>query len=235
VFSQWAVLALESVLPPIKRALARADAEVPAITRIERKERTRQRLIEAALTLIGQGRGYTSLSLREITREAGVVPAAFYRHFRDLDELGLALVELAGVTLRRLLREARRDGIPLTDMLRGSVRIYMRFVEERSLVFRFVASERGGGSQVIRNAIRVEESHFASEMAQDMRTLGLLPGLSSSTLQMICGLVVTTMLNAASDILDVPKGQAMQEQEQVENFVRQLRVIFLGASRWRDR
>lgn len=220
-------------MPANKPSSTHSDAEAPS-TRVERKERTRQRLVEAALALIGQGRSYTSLSLREITREAGVVPAAFYRHFRDLDELGLALVEMGGVTLRRLLREARRDGIPPTDMLRGSVLIYKRFVEERSLVFRFIAGERGGGSQTIRNAIRSEESHFASEMAQDMRTLGTLPDLSSASLQMICGLVVTTMLNAASDILDVPAGQTRQEQEMVENFVRQLRVIFLGAGRWRD-
>lgn len=216
-----------------KRLLPREDEEAPA-SRIERKERTRQRLIDAALGLIGQGRSFTSLGLREITREAGVVPGAFYRHFRDLDELGLALVEMGGVTLRRLLREARRDGIPPTDMLRGSVRIYKRFVEERSLVFRFIAGERGGGSRTIRHAIRSEESHFASEMAQDLRTLGTLPDLSSAALQMICGLVVTTMLNAASDILDLPKAQPKQEQEMVDNFVRQLRLIFLGAKHWRD-
>ena len=213
--------------------LSRAESEGP-ISRTERKERTRQRLIDGALALIGRGRSYTSLSLREIAREAGVVPAAFYRHFRDLDELGLALVEMGGVTLRRLLREARRDGVPPTDMLRGSVLIYKRFVEERSLVFRFIAGERGGGSRVIREAIRTEESHFASEMAQDLRALGTLPDLSSSSLQMICGLVVTTMLNAASDILDLPQGRSRQETELVENFVRQLRLIFLGARHWRE-
>lgn len=203
-------------------------------TRLERKERTRLRLIDAALSLIGEGRGYSSLSLREISREAGVVPAAFYGHFRDLDELGLALVEMGGVTLRHLLREARRDGIPPTDMLRGSVLVYKRFVEERSLVFRFLASERGGGSRVLRQAIRTEESHFASEMAQDLRVLGTLPELSGATLQMICGLVVTTMLNAASEILDLPPNRPKQEHELVENFVRQLRLIFLGALRWRE-
>jgi TetR/AcrR family transcriptional regulator, fatty acid biosynthesis regulator len=209
------------------------ETETPS-TRVELKERTRQRLCEAALSLIGEGRGFTSLSLREITREAGVVPAAFYRHFPDLDQLGLALVEMGGVTLRRLLRDVRRDGIPPADMLRGSVLIYKRFVEERSLVFRFVASERGGGSPVIRNAIRNEETHFASEMAQDLRALGAFTDLSGTSLQMVCGLVVSTMLNAASDILDLPKGHTRQEQELVDNFVRQLRVIFIGARYWKS-
>lgn len=220
-------------MPLTKRASARTEAEAPT-TRAEQKERTRLRLVEAALVLIGQGRSFSSLSLREITRETGIVPAAFYRHFRDLDELGLALVEMGGVTLRRLLREARRDGIPPTHMLRGSVLIYKRFVEERSLVFRFIAGERGGGSRVIREAIRTEESHFAAEMAQDVRALGTLPDLSSATMQMICGLVVTTMLNAASDILDLPPRQPKREKELVDNFVRQLRVVFLGAARWRE-
>ncbi len=221
-------------MPPNKRASTRTQAEVPT-TRAEQKERTRLRLVEAALVLIGQGRSFSSLSLREITREAGIVPAAFYRHFRDLDELGLALVEMGGATLRRLLRDARRDGIPPTDMLRGSVLIYKRFVEERSLVFRFIAGERSGGSRVIRDAIRREESHFASEMVQDLRTLGTLPDLSTTTMQMICGLVVTTMLNAASDILDLPERQPKREKELVDNFVWQLRVVFLGAARWRER
>lgn len=216
-----------------KPATPRSESE-PHVSRSEQKERTRLRLVEAALALIGEGRGFSALSLREVAREAGVVPAAFYRHFRDLDELGLALVEMGGVTLRRLLREARRDGIPPTDMLRGSVLIYKRFVEDRPLVFRFIAGERGGGSRVIREAIRTEESHFASEMAQDLRSLGTLPDLSSAALQMICGLVVATMLNAASDILDLPAGRTQQEKELIENFVRQLRVIFLGAGRWRE-
>jgi AcrR family transcriptional regulator len=225
--------ALESPLSVSKQVVTRAETPASG-TRIEQKERTRQRICEAALSLIGQGRSYTSLSLREITREAGIVPAAFYRHFSDLDQLGLALVEMGGVTLRRLLREARRDGIPPTDMLRGSVLIYKRFVEERSLVFRFIAGERGGGSKAIRYAIRTEESHFASEMAQDMRAIGTLPDLSTPSLQMICGLVVTTMLNAASDILDLPKGQTRAEKEMVDNFVRQLRIIFIGAKHWRE-
>jgi AcrR family transcriptional regulator len=217
----------------IKRASARTETDAP-ITRVEQKERTRQRLVEAALALIGQGRSFSSLSLREIAREAGIVPAAFYRHFRDLDELGLALVDMGGAALRRLLREARRDGIPPTHMLRGSVLIYQRFVEERPLVFRFIAGERGGGSRLIRDAIRSEESHFAAEMAQDVRALGTLPDLSSATMQMICGLVVTTMLNAASDILDLPAHQPKRKKELVDNFVRQLRVVFLGAARWRE-
>lgn len=210
-------------------------AEPLLATRAERKERTRQTLMDAALALMGQGRSFTSLGLREITREAGVVPTSFYRHFRDMDELGLALVEEGSRTLRELLRNARQGGVPIEDIIRTSVRIYRQFVEVHRLHFLFIAGERNGGSPVIRAAIRREVARFTAEMAQDMRALGFRPDLPTATLEMVCGLVVTTMLNAATDILDLPANQPRVEQEMVENFVRQLRLVFLGASQWREK
>ncbi len=205
------------------------------VSRQDRKQRTRDSLMDAALTLMSQGRGFGSLSLREITREAGVVPTAFYRHFRDMDELGLALVEGSGLTLRRMLREARKAGVPTTDIIRSSVAIYKRYVEENPRYFLVSSRERLTGSPLMRYAIRAETNHFINEMAQDLRDLRLRPDLSMDSLRMVCGLVVNTMLNAASDILDLPAGQSQAEQELVDNFVRQLTLIFLGAGLWRER
>ncbi|MDZ7789288.1 MAG: HTH-type transcriptional repressor FabR [Xanthomonadales bacterium] len=216
-----------------KKKPARGSASTPATgKRSERKQRTREHLLDAALSLMEAGRGFSSLSLREITREAGVAPAAFYRHFSDLDELGLALVEACGLTLRRLLREVRRQELPPTQMLRSSVVTYKDYVKDNHRYFRFAAGARGGGSPSIRKAIRIEEAHFANEMAQDMRDLNMLPHLSMDMLQVMCGLVVTTMMNAASDILDLPAGNAQAEKEMTETFVMQLRLVFLGARSW---
>jgi AcrR family transcriptional regulator len=204
------------------------------LTREAQKRRTREALMEAALRLMSEGRSFTGLGLREVAREAGVVPTAFYRHFRDMDELGLALVEEGGTTLRRLLREARRDGMPASDVIRASVRIYQSYLAEHPREFLFVASERSGGSPVIRAAVRREVDHFANEMAQDLRELRYFPHLSLETLQMICGVVVKVMLSAVGDILDLPPGHSHAEQELLDTFVRQLRLIFLGAAAWRD-
>jgi TetR/AcrR family transcriptional regulator, fatty acid biosynthesis regulator len=221
--------------PRSRPRAAGADHAQPE-TRSEQKLRTRSHLMDAALRLmVDSGRSFSSLSLREVTREAGVVPAAFYRHFADLDQLGLALVEACGLTLRRLLREVRKQSLPPTQMLRTSVELYKDYVKSQRRHFMFAAGARGGGSAAIRKAIRIEESHFAHEMAQDMRDLNLLPQLPMDSLQLICGLVVTTMMNAATDILDLPAGQPRAEQELTENFVRQLRLIFLGARSWKAR
>ncbi|MFA9204327.1 MAG: hypothetical protein ACEQSD_10050, partial [Flavobacteriales bacterium] len=51
--------------------------------RDERKQQTRQALLDAALGLSTAGRSFSIISLREVAREAGLVPTAFYRHFVD--------------------------------------------------------------------------------------------------------------------------------------------------------
>jgi hypothetical protein len=132
------------------------------------------------------------------------------------------------------LREARRDGLPVRDVIRNSVRIYKSYLEEHPRQFLFVASERSGGSPVIRAAVRREIDHFANEMAQDLRELRYFPHLSIETLQMLCGVVVNVMLSAVADILDLPPGQPRAEEELLDNFVRQLRLVFLGAAAWRE-
>jgi len=86
--------------------------------RAEQKLKTRRALMDAALRQLNADRGFGSLSLREIAREAGIAPTSFYRHFTEMDELGLALVDEAGVALRQLMRQARkrieRHGVPST-------------------------------------------------------------------------------------------------------------------------
>jgi AcrR family transcriptional regulator len=203
-----------------------------AVSRSERKDLTRANLLQAALALMGEGRSFTSLALREIAREAGVVPTAFYRHFRNTDELGLALVEEVGITLRRLLREARKVDVAPRDMLRRSVSVYLDYVKLNRLQFVFISSERSGGSRILRLAIRNDVAHFTNEMAQDFRLRGFYPNLPTSSLQMVCSMIVMTMLAAATDILDLPPNQVLLETEMSENFVQQLKIILFGATRW---
>lgn len=211
------------------------DHDHDAPTRTERKAATHRALLNAALTLVGEGRSFSGIALREIARQAGMVPNAFYRHFRNTDELGLELVEEMGITLRRLLREARQVELAQGDMVRRSVKVYQDYVKANRLQFLFISSERSGGSRVLRLAIRNDVTHFTNEMAQDFRALGLYKDLPTPRLQMVCGLIVMTMLAAATDILDLPPDQPLLEEEMAENFVHQLKIILLGAGQWREK
>ena len=62
-------------------------------SRSDRKERTRRAILDAALALT-EDVGLAGLSLRQVAKEVGIVPTAFYRHFASIAELGLALVRI---------------------------------------------------------------------------------------------------------------------------------------------
>src|ERR1043166_4727739 len=62
-------------------------AGAPRVSRLDRrKARTRQALIDAAVRLIGEGRGDRA-SIQEITEEADIGFGSFYNHFDSKEQL----------------------------------------------------------------------------------------------------------------------------------------------------
>ena len=88
------------------------------LSREERKEATRRAIITAALKLLEED-SFGALSLREVTREAGIVPAAFYRHFETMDALGLVLIDESFRALREMLRGGRAGQLDPKRIKRG--------------------------------------------------------------------------------------------------------------------
>ena len=202
-------------------------------TRQERKQRTRRALLDAALELLEE-QSFSSLSLREVTRAAGIVPTAFYRHFGDMEELGLILIDESFQTLRRMIRAARTD--PRTDehVIRNSVAILVGYVHEHDTHFRFIARERFGGVAALRHAIRREIRLFASDLATDLARFPYLDRWTTEDLQLLAGLMVNAMVSTAEAILDAPPKDPAAEVEIVVTAERQLRMIVLGVPQWRS-
>ena len=202
-------------------------------TRRARKQQTRADLLRAALRLL-KDKGFSGLSLREVSREAGVVPTAFYRHFASMEELGLALVEESFRTLRQMIRAARSETNP-DNVIRSSVQILVRHVHEHRLHFRFIARERFGGVSALRQAIRAEIRLFSSELATDLARFPYLNTWSTEDLQMMAGLIVNAMVSTAEEILDVAIDTPEVEAEIVHRAEKQLRLIAVAAPHWRSR
>jgi len=202
-------------------------------TRQERKQRTRQALLDAALDLLDE-QSFSSLSLRQVTRAAGVVPTAFYRHFDDMEELGLALIDESFRTLRSMMRAARADPRTYEHAIGNSVRILASYVHDHDTHFQFIARERFGGVGSLRRAIRREIRLFASDLATDLSRFPGLERWSSEDLQLLAGLTVNAMVATAEAILDAPPGDPAAEAEIVATSERQLRMILLGVPRWRN-
>jgi AcrR family transcriptional regulator len=197
-------------------------------TRQERKQRTRQALLDAALRA---DVSLASLSLREVTREVGIVPTAFYRHFASIDEMGVVLVEESMRTLRAMLRDARRN--PAGDAITGSVEILVNQVGKHEAHFRFLLRERHGGVPSVRRSIGAELRLLGSELATD---LGRFPGMGkwvAEDLRMVADLMVGAMLSVVTALLEV--GEHPDDRaDAVRAAEGQLRVIVLGMSQWRS-
>lgn len=198
-----------------------------------RRSRTRQALIEAALDLLGEDRTFSSLSLREVTKAAGVVPAAFYRHFRGMDSLGLELVDESFRALRAQMREVRSKPLPTEQLIRNSVALYVSYVLDQNRYFRFAIREYFSGANTTRLAIRNELRFFVSELATDLALLVPDRRITSGDLQMIAQLVVNNMVMATDQILALHTDHPDEEALLVDLLAKQLRVIFLGVSQWR--
>lgn len=73
-------------------------------TRAEQKRHTRALIVDAGRGAVAS-RGFAGLAVRELAREAGIVPTAFYRHFDSVDELATELAAGAAESLGALVDE----------------------------------------------------------------------------------------------------------------------------------
>lgn len=199
-------------------------------SRGERKERTRRAILDAALRL-SEETGLGGLSLRQIAKEVGVVPTAFYRHFASVDELGLALVEESFGSLRAMIRDVRQGNPPLDEIVDRSVQVLDEHVRGHRAHFSFIARERSGGSAVVRSAVRHEFALFERELAADLARLPM-DHWSSDDLQILSRLIVVAMIAVAEEILESPE----RERDAICDRARtQLLMLIVGALNWRSR
>ncbi|MCK0104928.1 TetR family transcriptional regulator [Marinobacter sp. S0848L] len=195
---------------------------------------TREKLMTAALTLVGKGRHFASIGIREVTRQAGVVPTSFYRHFRSVDDLGLQLVDELGLVLRRMMREARENVLQADKLIEESVGIFVAHALANRNFFMFMAQGLAGESRAVQEGIRSEMRFFASELANDLRRLKLLEHLSDSDLDMTCDLVVRTVAFSLTDILSISPEDDYQIEQVRKRTTRFLQLILIGAGHWQS-
>ena len=196
---------------------------------------TRDKLMAAALALVGRGRHFASLGIREVTREAGVVPTSFYRHFRNMDDLGLQLVDQLGLVLRKMMREARANVLQADKLIEESVAIYISHVEANRSFFFFMAQGLAGESRAVQDGIRSEMRFFASELANDLRRMRLADHLSDSDLELTSDLVVRSVAFTLTDLLGVSADDEFQINQIRTRTTRFLQLIFVGAAHWNSR
>lgn len=214
---------------------SRPQATTPAgHSRAVDKSRTRRALLDGALDLLAD-RSLDNLSLREVTRAAGVAPAAFYRHFDRIDDLGLVLVDEAFATLRTLMRDARDDVGGAPDMIDRSVAALVRHVHDHRGHYRFIAREQFSPVTSVRLAIRREIRLFATELATDLARLPVINTWPTEDLVMLADLIVGLMVDTAKRLLEVIEEAPEREVEVIHETERRLAYLSTGTLAWKPR
>ena len=194
-----------------------------SISRAQQKEKTRRMIIDAAFHLLSQSRSYSSLSLREVTRVAGIAPNSFYRHFEDMEELGLTLVDESGVVLRQLMRKARQRIRDQGSVIRTSVETFMEFVRSSPQVFYLLLRERSGTSLAFRKAVSRELQYFIVELADYIQHKQNYPAAEA---RIQADAMVALVFNAGVEALDC---RPAEMRTLTETTIVQLRYIARGA------
>lgn len=194
--------------------------------RAQQKFKTRRTIIDAALNQLSAETSFSNLSLREVTREAGIAPTSFYRHFKDMDELGLTLVDEAGLTLRQLMRQARARIADTSggSVIRTSVETFMEFINDNGNVFRLLLRERSGTSAAFRAAVSREIQHFIAELGDYLQKE---LGFTEDEARVQADAMVILVFSAGAEALDLSKSA---RQGLAEKVMMQLRMVARGAA-----
>ncbi|MFJ9517953.1 TetR family transcriptional regulator [Kitasatospora sp. NPDC101801] len=197
------------------------------------KQQTRRALLDAGLHLL-EGQNLSSLGVREVTREAGMSPAGFYRHFRDLADLGVTLVEESLASLHGMVLAVLAGPDDAEELIDRAVDVVAEHVRAHRAHVRFLARERHGGVRPVREAIRAELTRFADEVAAALAAQPVSAGWSPDDLLMLAELYVEHLVSTATALLDVPADRPDLEQRIGQVARRQLRLISVGRRHWHD-
>lgn len=200
-------------------------------SRAERKLRTRRAILDATLELCSDS-SLTALSLRQVAKQVGIVPTAFYRHFDSIESLGLALVEESFDSLRDLFRDVRRNAQADQDIVDGSIDALVDHVHRRRDHFGFIARERVAGPRSVRDAIRREIELCERELATDLALMTGTDTWTAKDLHVLSSLFVTVLVATAEQILSTTRPE--QEEQIVATVRTQLRMLLIGVYQWRS-
>jgi len=187
---------------------------------------SREDLISAALKLIGPHRSVSTLSLREVAREAGIAPNSFYRQFRDMDELAVALIDLAGRSLRKAIGGARQRIGSDKSIVRGSVSAFFDQLRADDKLLHILLREGTVGSDAFKHAVERELEHFEEELRIDLIRLAAAEGARLHEPALVSKAITRLVFAIGATAMDLPPEK---DAELIDQLSQMVRMIITGA------
>ena len=188
---------------------------------------SRDDLLVAALALIGPHRSVSTLSLREVAREAGIAPNSFYRQFRDMDELTVALIDLAGRSLRTIIGQARqRAASSDRSVIRLSVETFIEQLRADDKLLHVLLREGTAGSDAFKRAVDRELNYFEEELRVDLIRLAARDGAVLHEPALASKAITRLVFAVGATAVDLPPEK---DPELIEQLAQMVRMIITGA------
>ncbi len=206
--------------------------------RDERKQQSRQALLDAALSLSTSGRSFSSISLREVAREVGLVPTAFYRHFQDMDELGQELVDQVALYLKTVLHQLGQGLAQPEAKAETSMALFFEAIDQNAMPWIFMIAERWGGSEMVRRAIAREIECLNIDLAQDLEKFEVVQHFHHvDDLKVLSNILINLCFTWAMSWITLGRqysGMELELQKLVlkKQSITQVRLIFKGILNW---
>ncbi len=213
-------------------------------SREAKKLQTRHAFFNAVLDLCVTGQSFSSISLRQVTREVGVVPTAFYRHFEDMESLGKALVlEELGGTLA-ILRSGLQIGRTRSydHQIAKSIQMFLLTVSAQPRYWQFLVSERFGGSESVRRAVSELIKMHTQILAEDLALQPAFSHINDYDLHLLSAAGINMFFSWIIDWLELSDSEEeaglakLDEEKQLmlHNCIRQAQMLFYGAYNWKS-
>ena len=183
---------------------------------------TKEELFQATLNLIGPQKSIASLSLREIAREAGIAPNSFYRHFKDIDELAIALIDRSGLVLRKIIREARLQASMQQSIIRSSVEVFIQQLDADEGNLSLLLREGYTGSTSYKAAVDRQLNFFQQELQEDLIRLEQMNDSKISHADLVAKAITQLVFNMGARVIDIPSEQRMEVAEQTMIMIRMI-------------
>ncbi len=214
----------------VSRSVDPGSGAVPE-SRGVRKERTRRQILDAALELC-EDSSLVALSLRQVAKQVGIVPTAFYRHFDSIEDLGLTLVEESFGSLRAMLKDVRRSDPTYRSIIDSSVDVVAEHTAARHAHFTFIARERLAGPPAVREAVHHQIELVERELATDLARLTDPQRWSAADLGVLANLIVTLMVGTTEALVNA---EPETRDALVQRARTHLRMLLVGALGWQSR
>jgi len=206
----------------------------------KQKDKISQALIKAGLKLSAET-GYASLSLRSVAREAGIAPTSFYRHFREIDEMGVEIVAQAKTVLSDWLTQARKKmtfpvnkktGSPaglekaIEGITRPFVETFMTTAGKNQQLIHLFFQEKTGSSEELRDAIADALEQLTRDLTETLDHLSKTAQRPLGDVPLIAKAMLTIVSSIGMEMLVRPE---IKPGAASTRAIRKLNLLLLGA------